>query len=417
MTPSEARAILGIEPGLDPKALRRAYLRKLKTCKPEVDPEGFARLRGAYELLKDLAAEPVVAPSVPAAIPGARPAAQDPEYRELVPVILAAFGDARPSELADRLACRDDPVAVMGLAALLARRRLTTLAARAQRLALRLASRDGLADTAFVEAAVDILLELQAYGHHAEANALLADLRAWLVETGLELRGGDWPVRWVLLLELHALPGSFPARARELLVEALRSRDLSAGLAQLDRLRHLPRSECDLALDQLKAHAPQLQRAMRGVVDLRALRLREWERREAERFDGSDVLLMFGLVFGGMIFMAVMFWLASDIDDVVEDVRAPMLGVLGGLDWRASGLPDSVRHATEAHYETACQVDPVTWPRDECAMARRTLELSLRNRCAEARPLYRQLAERRAPDDERLSEAVLQVLRRTCGGP
>ncbi len=52
MKPAEAGALLGVGPPVDPKILRRAYLRKVKTCKPEQDPEGFARLREAYELLK-----------------------------------------------------------------------------------------------------------------------------------------------------------------------------------------------------------------------------------------------------------------------------------------------------------------------------------------------------------------------------
>lgn len=55
--------ILQIEPTTDAKAIRIAYALRLKEAKPEVDPEGFQRLREAYE--KALKAQPTtyVAPS------------------------------------------------------------------------------------------------------------------------------------------------------------------------------------------------------------------------------------------------------------------------------------------------------------------------------------------------------------------
>lgn len=40
---------LGIEPTKDVSAIKRAYAEKAKTCHPEEDPEGFLRLRRAYE--------------------------------------------------------------------------------------------------------------------------------------------------------------------------------------------------------------------------------------------------------------------------------------------------------------------------------------------------------------------------------
>jgi hypothetical protein len=54
MTVDEALEVLGT-PGLQdltPEALRRAYLRKLRDHSPERDPQGFARLRSSYELLR-----------------------------------------------------------------------------------------------------------------------------------------------------------------------------------------------------------------------------------------------------------------------------------------------------------------------------------------------------------------------------
>ncbi|QSQ16605.1 hypothetical protein [Myxococcus landrumensis] len=52
MTLEEAWGELGVDAGTAPDLARRAYLRLLKTRKPEVDPQGFARLRAAYEQVK-----------------------------------------------------------------------------------------------------------------------------------------------------------------------------------------------------------------------------------------------------------------------------------------------------------------------------------------------------------------------------
>ncbi|MCY1044843.1 hypothetical protein OV208_26240 [Corallococcus sp. bb12-1] len=45
----EALQELGVDADPGGDTVRRVYLRRLKTCKPETDPEGFARLRQAYE--------------------------------------------------------------------------------------------------------------------------------------------------------------------------------------------------------------------------------------------------------------------------------------------------------------------------------------------------------------------------------
>lgn len=50
MTLEEALVILDIDGSADPQIARRAYLRLLKKHKPERDPEGFKKLRAAYEL-------------------------------------------------------------------------------------------------------------------------------------------------------------------------------------------------------------------------------------------------------------------------------------------------------------------------------------------------------------------------------
>ena len=54
-TVEEALQLLGADRSLDAEALRRTYLRKVRTVRPDTDPEGFRRVREAYELLRPLA--------------------------------------------------------------------------------------------------------------------------------------------------------------------------------------------------------------------------------------------------------------------------------------------------------------------------------------------------------------------------
>ena len=58
MTLADAIYELGIEPSATPDEARRAYLRGIKTRKPETDPEGFRRLREAYELVAGALSNP-----------------------------------------------------------------------------------------------------------------------------------------------------------------------------------------------------------------------------------------------------------------------------------------------------------------------------------------------------------------------
>lgn len=70
---AHAWQVLGLAPTDDVRAIKRAYAACLKRCRPEDDPEGFARLRSAYEmLLARVAARPqpvIEMTAVPAAAP------------------------------------------------------------------------------------------------------------------------------------------------------------------------------------------------------------------------------------------------------------------------------------------------------------------------------------------------------------
>lgn len=46
-------AVLGLDETADDAAVRAAYLRALRISPPDRDPEGFRRIRAAYEALRD----------------------------------------------------------------------------------------------------------------------------------------------------------------------------------------------------------------------------------------------------------------------------------------------------------------------------------------------------------------------------
>jgi len=47
-------AVLGLDENADDEAVRAAYLHALRLAPPDRDPEGFRRIREAYEALRDV---------------------------------------------------------------------------------------------------------------------------------------------------------------------------------------------------------------------------------------------------------------------------------------------------------------------------------------------------------------------------
>jgi hypothetical protein len=124
---AEAKRLLGLDDDDEPTRdrVRRAYMRKLREHPPERDPEGFQRLRQAYELLDEpalvvaLVTPPVAAPEVqpapaPAPVvvvvaPTAPPPLPEPEPSpsEVIDEILGSLAEGnldRAGSLAER--CR-----------------------------------------------------------------------------------------------------------------------------------------------------------------------------------------------------------------------------------------------------------------------------------------------------------------------
>lgn len=73
----QARAALGLgDAETDPAAVKRAYRRALAQHPPDTDPDGFRRIRDAYELLRDpwARAQDLLSTPLPQAPPPAPPA-------------------------------------------------------------------------------------------------------------------------------------------------------------------------------------------------------------------------------------------------------------------------------------------------------------------------------------------------------
>lgn len=65
----DAFAVLGVAPTLDPAEIKRAYFRALAEHPPHKDPQGFRRLRDAYEALQKPGALTAAYQSAPLNIP------------------------------------------------------------------------------------------------------------------------------------------------------------------------------------------------------------------------------------------------------------------------------------------------------------------------------------------------------------
>lgn len=85
---ADAAGVLGLEPSAaqDPRALKRAYATMLKRHRPDQDPEGFRRVRDAYELLTSFAQRPPVETGEPAPVVSA-PAAATATAHAAPPVV------------------------------------------------------------------------------------------------------------------------------------------------------------------------------------------------------------------------------------------------------------------------------------------------------------------------------------------
>jgi hypothetical protein len=236
VTLDEAIAELRIDRNTSPDEARRAYLRLLKQRKPEVDPEGFQRLREAYELLRNsLAWRHATAGRAPESGPPS-PVANAPvpaRSPTLPPEGEVTAGEAPAGETTDGPAPDPDLERLDEIGRLM---RAKETQAAANLLAEHYefaAARPGIAVPP-PPATLDLLLRAHEQGWLPVAARLERAFALWLEAVGAEVRvlGGAAP-QWAIARELGGLPRALSPEVRTTLARAARTGELALGLASL----------------------------------------------------------------------------------------------------------------------------------------------------------------------------------------
>ncbi|MFH1468956.1 MAG: hypothetical protein ABIO70_31510 [Pseudomonadota bacterium] len=226
MTPPEARARLGVDPGATSTEVRRAYLRALKTCKPDQDPVGFMALREAYEVLKaraPWAGHAHATSTAPLRTEGQeRPEAVVPRGHALTPwAHLLAPG------VASMLGADPDPRTWFLVARSLSLRQRHMAATPLWREAFLLAHAEAHHDPSLWAPGCAQVLAALELGAVVDARALCDAIGAWLEAAGQQAAWAAAPgaPRWRLLVALCALGDAVSREERAALIAAVRTGD------------------------------------------------------------------------------------------------------------------------------------------------------------------------------------------------
>jgi hypothetical protein len=283
MTTSEARAVLGLTGPTDARTARRAYLRAVKRHKPEQDPDGFQRVRAAYDTvsraldaLDELPAlpghdAPVAAPReavVPETNRAATPPPDPPRpLSESAPVPepehpadLRSWTVEPPIRSVRVERMRDEgplPEALLILAADHVDVEPSTAVELIEE-AMEQATRHPDRLRSPLAAITPILLLHQA-GHAAAGRAAWGVLHAWVEDLGLGTRMPHGvAARLLLTREISELPTDFPTDLRSRIASAILANDLVAAKPDLYDFSRVQQLRARDAAAQLAHHAPNL---------------------------------------------------------------------------------------------------------------------------------------------------------------
>jgi hypothetical protein len=292
MTFDQALVELGIDRDAGPEEARRAYLKLLKTRRPETDPQGFMRLREAFDRLKDtLAARQTfrLAIEARAAIPELTPPPPAVAPTPVIDTPLAAPADlgemSAPNPAVSKGSAPAEAEAVEGNAIEDDEDEATEeppSEAEADRL-LAGGDRAGAADelACLFDAAADLgrpppflkamrlVLELHEDGDVDSARMLEASVVAWLRASGEEVRilRGNLAIAWAMTRELGTLRRKFPSKARTAIARGVRTGDLGEVQSSLAALRDRRPTVAEEAAGRLRVYAPVLAQQFANILD------------------------------------------------------------------------------------------------------------------------------------------------------
>jgi hypothetical protein len=279
----EAFAELGVPPGTPPDALRRAYLRLVKTRSPESDPEGFQRAREAFELARRVvvrpasvaasvvepATEPVEPASAAIATASTRVAPVDPYPTEASPKPRVdppppSDETAGPPPIASR---RDKPPRIEGTRELL-RRGAFREAAPLLEADVEAAAREARPLAIEPLAVARTILELIHDRAPASARRISIALESYIEVAGGEARvfGGNATV-WILAHELVVVGNAIPLDLRVAMAAAALGGNPKYTLRELDQFESDdPVTATEVAVT-LRERAPVLAALYAKVLD------------------------------------------------------------------------------------------------------------------------------------------------------
>lgn len=283
MTLDEALAELGIDHDAGSDGARRAYLRLLKTRKPETDPEGFMRLRTAYELVKsdlpffeafrarepaepkaaiepvEVAVEPIEVAKIEVEPVKVEVEPLEVEVPAADPVIVP------PSEDADAPVHRGD-IALME--ALLARSAYQKAATQALLILAGATNRLDQPDPP-VLSCLRLMLGLHRVAEPTKAREVSAAFTTWLAATGQESTRirGHAAVLWTLVRELDGMKKGLPDGVRTAIAHAALAGDLAEAKPDLARFRGKQPVAAEAAGGILRRKAPVIAAALADALD------------------------------------------------------------------------------------------------------------------------------------------------------
>lgn len=273
MTLEEALKELGLERIDRAEEVRAAYLRLLRERRPEQNPEGFRRLREAYEfavgwfdqadgwtaLDRELGGHRAALEPNERSEDRREPTPSQPVHRLDFSALLERFWVRLSAYETATLSRAQSPVHVLYLVHRLIDHQKTEIA-----MAVLASLLDQLPTTEAHRLPVLLfarhLLRLHGAGHGEEASELTKKLAAWLLVSGREsdLVTGEAAATWQVCKELSRLPVNLRPEVRKALVLMLLEDDHAFAERILRRFATQHRAEARALDEALRTHAPNL---------------------------------------------------------------------------------------------------------------------------------------------------------------